>query len=237
MMHKKPGRLFLVPSPLAEGQTDTLPAFNGTVVSQCRYFLVESLKMGRRHVKAMVPEFDFTNSHFDELHKDTPAESLEDLLRPVTEGEDICVLSDAGSPAIADPGSQLIRLAHRWQIEVVPLAGPSSIMLALMASGLNGQSFTFHGYLSRDKGKLRSDLKHLEQEARKGYTQIFMETPYRNEALFEQVLNTVSPGLVFGIACDLTGPNSLIRTQTIAQWKKDQKPVLHKRPCIFLLGA
>lgn len=236
MTHKNQGRLYLVPSPLIEGHLDAIPVINRLIVSKCRHFLVESLKLGRRHVKAMVPDFDFSNSHFYELNKDTAPESLKALIQPVVDGHDLCVLSDAGSPVIADPGSNIVMLAHRLQIGVVPLSGPSSVMLALMASGLNGQNFVFHGYLSREKGKLRNQLKKLEQGSRQGVTQIFMETPYRNNSIFDQIILTCNPELLLSIACDLTSENSLIKTQTISQWQKAQKPDLHKRPCIFLLG-
>jgi 16S rRNA (cytidine1402-2'-O)-methyltransferase len=236
MTNKKSGRIYLVPTPLIDGAIESIPAANRLIVGQCRYFLVESLKIGRRHVKAMFPAFDFTLAVFEELNKNTEASELNHLIDPAKNGFDICILSDAGSPVIADPGSNIVQLAHRHGIEVVPLAGPSSIMLALMASGLSGQNFTFHGYLSRDKVKLQIDLRRLDREARKGYSQIFMETPYRNNSLFDQIMLTCGPDLIFCIACDLTSENSLIKTQTISQWQKAPKPDLHKRPCIFLLG-
>lgn len=237
MTDKKSGRIYLVPTPLIEGVIASIPAANRLIVNQCRYFLVESLKIGRRHVKAMCPAFDFSLAEFEELNKNTDSSHLDHLLDPAKRGFDICILSDAGSPVIADPGSNMVLLAHRHRIEVVPLAGPSSIMLALMASGLSGQNFVFHGYLSRDKSKLKNDLKQLEQEARKGYSQIFMETPYRNTALFDQILHTLHGDLLFCIAADLTSPNNFIKTQSVTEWQKDKKPDLHKRPCIFILGT
>ena len=236
MTDKKSGRLYLVPTPLIDGAMESIPEANRLIVSQCRYFLVESLKLGRRHVKAMVPGFDFSQAVFEELNKNTDTSQLDDLLKPAKSGLDICILSDAGSPVIADPGSNVVQIAHRYGMQIVPLSGPSSIMLALMASGLTGQNFVFHGYLSRDKGQLKSDLRRLDQEARKGYSQIFMETPYRNTALFDQIINTLNGDLLLCIAADLTSPNSLVKTQSIAQWKKDKKPDLHKRPCIFIVG-
>lgn len=234
--NKNQGHLYLVPTPLAEGQIQSLPPANAAIVARCQYFLVESQKMGRRHVKSMVPEFDFGKAFFEELNKDTDAVELEKLLEPVSKGFDLCILSDAGSPVIADPGSNIVKLAHRKNMEVIPLSGPSSIMLALMASGFNGQQFTFHGYLNRDKRKLRDDLKKIELEIRNGYTQIFMETPYRNVAIFDQVIQTLQPELLLSIACDLTAPNSFVKTQSLKQWTKSPKPDIHKRPCIFLLG-
>jgi 16S rRNA (cytidine1402-2'-O)-methyltransferase len=236
MTNKKQGRIYLVPTPLLEGHVESIPTFNREVVRACRHFLVESFKMGRRHIRAMVPDFDLDQSYLEELNKHTPLEELETLIAPVELGQDICILSDAGCPGVADPGSALVQLAHRKRIEVVPLSGPSSILLALMASGFNGQQFIFLGYLSRDKGKLKQDLKRIEQEARKGITQIFMETPYRNLAVMQELLQVISGDLQLCIACDITGSKEFILSQPVAEWKKQDLPDLHKRPCIFVIG-
>lgn len=235
-INKNRGRLYLVPTPLVDGQTEVLPQSNHLIVRNCSYFLVESLKMGRRHVKAMVPDFDFNKASFEELNKKTDPTQLEELLQPALAGHDLCILSDAGSPVIADPGGNIVKLAHRKGIDVLPLTGPSSIMLALMASGFNGQQFSFHGYLNRDKNKLRNDLKRLEHEVKSGYTQIFMETPYRNLAIYNQILDCLSPSSLLSIACDLTAPTGYVHTKSIAQWSQLPEPNIHKRPCIFLLG-
>lgn len=233
---KNQGTLFLVPTPLIDGQIQSLPTINSSIIRECKYFLVESLKLGRRHVKNMVTDFDFTQASFSELSKKTEPDEWELLLTPALEGQNVCILSDAGSPVIADPGSNIVKMAHHKGISVVPLSGPSSVMLALMASGFSGQQFTFHGYLPRDKHALRNVLKKLEQEVRSGYTQIFMETPYRNIALFDQMIQLLADPIPLCIACDLTSELSFVSTKTIKQWRKKGRPDINKRPCIFLLG-
>lgn len=234
---KNQGRLYLIPTPLAEGQTGSLSEYNHQIVKHCRYFLVESFKLGRRNVKSMAPDLDLSAVAFDEVNKETDPTQWEDLLNPVLSGHDICLMSDAGSPVIADPGNNIVRMAHRKGIQVVPIPGPSSIILALMASGFSGQQFTFHGYLDRNKNQLRNDLKKLEHLASTGYTQIFMETPYRNLAIYDQAINILTASTMFCIACDLTAPEGFVRTKTIAQWNNSEKPDIHKRPCIFLIGT
>jgi 16S rRNA (cytidine1402-2'-O)-methyltransferase len=234
---KKKGRIYLVPTPLLEGEVQTIPTLNREIVQGCSNFLLESLKTGRRHIRAMVPDFDLDQAHLEVLNKHTPPQELEVLMAPVDQGHDICILSDAGCPGIADPGSALVQLAHRKAIEVVPLSGPSSILLALMASGFNGQQFSFLGYLSRDKSKLKQDLKKIEQAARKGITQIFMETPYRNLAVMQELLQVISGDLQLCIACDITGVNEMIKSQPVAHWQKQDLPDLHKKPCIFVIGG
>ncbi|NND33308.1 MAG: SAM-dependent methyltransferase [Saprospiraceae bacterium] len=234
MQKKNKGRIYLVPTPLIEGEINTIPEMNRLIVASCRYFLVESFKTGRRHIRAMVPAFDLDSAVLEQLDKSTPVEDLENLIEPVFQGHDICVLSDAGCPGIADPGSRLVQLAHHKNIEIIPLSGPSSITLALMASGYNGQQFTFHGYLSRNKSELKIELRKIEQMANYA-TQIFMETPYRNLSLFNQLTAFLSPNVQLCIACDLTSANSLVKSQTISQWKKQTAPNIHKRPCIFLI--
>ena len=237
MNKKKTGRIYLVPTPLLEGEVHTIPMLNREIVGGCTHFLLESLKMGRRHIRAMVPDFDLDHAHLEVLNKHTPPQELEILIAPVEHGQDICILSDAGCPGVADPGSDLVQLAHRKAIEVIPLSGPSSILLALMASGFNGQQFSFLGYLSRDKGKLKQDLKKIDQAARKGITQIFMETPYRNLAVMQELLQVISGDLQLCVACDIAGTNMYLKSQPVAHWQKQGLPDIHKRPCIFVLGG
>ena len=236
MANKNRGRIYLVPTPLVEGQIASIPEINREIVSNCQYFLVESFKVGRRHIRAFAPKFDFDAATIDQLNKHTSLREIEKLLEPALQGHIMCILSDAGCPGIADPGSDLVRLAHRRDLEIIPLSGPNSITLALMASGMNGQQFTFHGYLSRDKRTLKSKLKKLETIAGRGITQIFMETPYRNLALFEQLITTLSSDIQLCIACDLTNKDALLKSQRISVWKKQPTPDIHKRPCIFLIG-
>ncbi len=161
---------------------------------------------------------------------------LEALLKPALDGHDLGILSEAGCPGIADPGAKLVELAHRRGVEVVPLVGPSSILLALMASGMNGQSFAFHGYLSAKSPA--DDLKRLEQLAvKRRQTQVFIETPYRNKAIIEQVLRVLQPGTRFCIAADLTLATQFVQTKTIGEWRKAPPMGLDKRPVVFLVGC
>jgi len=236
MSKKIKGRIYLVPTPLSEDNLENLSPEIKSIVSGCTHFLVESFKMGRRHIKSINPLVQFDQCMIEQLDKHTPFEELPALIQPVLDGHDLCILSDAGSPVIADPGSNMIRLAHDYGIQVSPLSGPSSIMLALIGSGFNGQQFTFHGYLSRDKGKLRSELKKVEAQARQGVTQIFMETPYRNLAIFRQILTDIKGDMRLCVACDITSKSELIEVNSIASWKSREEPDLHKRPCIFLLS-
>ncbi len=236
MSKKKNGRLYLVPTPLVEGQTHFMPEYNIEVISKCRYFILETLKTGRRHLRNLNPTLPLDECTIELLNKHTLTHELEPLLDPILGGNDLCILSDAGAPAIADPGSDLIAIAHRKNIEVIPLPGPSSIFLALMASGLNGQKFCFHGYLSRKKNQLRSDLKQIEREALKGTTQIFMETPYRNNILFESILQAMPKELHLCMASNLTSESQTIKTKSIDEWKKIAQPDLNKIPSIFLIG-
>ena len=169
------------------------------------------------------------------LDKRTEVAEWMSLLQPALEGHDVGIISEAGAPGIADPGAQVVSLAHQLGIRVVPLPGPSSILLALMASGLNGQSFAFHGYLPIDKKERARELRRLEQQAAGGQTQLFMEAPYRNNQLIADILQQCHPDTLLLIAANLTLPNALIRTQTIGKWK-GRVPDLHKQPAIFGLG-
>ncbi len=236
MNQQEKGRLYLVPTPLGPEGDAALTQRSREIVGACTEFIVESLKMGRRHVKRMAPDLDLGTCVFHALNKHTPPEEYTYYLDAALAGKDICVLSDAGSPSIADPGAPIVQLAHRRGICVVPLPGPSSIMLALMASGLQGQSFTFRGYLSHHKSSLRRDLKTVEREARSGVTQIFMETPYRNTKMLQAILQTLSDDMQLCIACQLTLPDEWIHSRSIRQWKQVARPDLHKKPAIFLVG-
>lgn len=236
MVTNKTGTLYLIPTPLGPDAIHPIPGYVVDQVKDCTYFIVETLKTGRRHIKAMVRDKDIDLCIFSEMNKHTPPEEYGFFLEPAKSGHDICLLSDAGSPTIADPGAPLVALAHRLGIHVVPMAGPSAIMLALMGSGFSGQQFTFHGYLSPKKDRIKSELKNLEQRALRGETQIFMETPYRNMKLLEILTEILHPKTQLCIACDITASSEFIMTRTVESWKK-QLPDLHKRPCIFLLGS
>ncbi|RMF00704.1 MAG: SAM-dependent methyltransferase, partial [Bacteroidetes bacterium] len=172
-----------------------------------------------------------------ELNKRTELQLLPSFLEPAEAGRNIGLLSEAGVPAVADPGSKIVRMAHQRGIEVVPLVGPSSILLALMACGMSGQRFTFHGYLSAQRAQLAKDLRRLEQQAlRQQATQLFIETPYRNRAVLETAIQQLSPQTYFTVAVDLTLPSQEIIAHTIAHWQQLALPDLHKRPAVFVLG-
>jgi 16S rRNA (cytidine1402-2'-O)-methyltransferase len=230
------GSLYLVPTPLAENGTHALPEMNRQIMETCVHFVTETPKTGRRHVRALLPHKDLQSCHWYQLNKHTPSVEIVALLKPALQGQDICLISDAGSPTMADPGWPLVAAAHRHNIKVVPLSVPSAMMLALMASGLPGQQFCFHGYLPPQTNNLKKTLKKLEQDAHRGITQIFMETPYRNEKMLATALDVLQDHTALCIACDLTHKDEYINTRSVLSWKKEAKPSLHKRPCIFLLG-
>ncbi len=232
---KKTGTLYLVPTPLGSDGVQGIPEVNRSIVRDCQYFIVESNKLGRRHILSMAPGKDLQACNIEIMNKETDPLEYRSFLDPAMLGEPICLLSDAGSPTLADPGSPLVGMAHLKKIPVKPLVGPSSILLALMASGLNGQEFSFHGYLSPQKNNLLRQLKDLEHRARMGQTQIFMETPYRNRAILVAALK-LKPDTLFCIAADLTTAKETILTKTIAKWQETGWPDLHKVPSIFLLG-
>ncbi len=208
------------------------------ILHQLDYFIAERAKTARHFIKATGPVKPFAELHFEELNKRTPPEEWHTFLAPAKQGHNIGLLSEAGCPGVADPGAQIVELAHREGIEVVPLVGPSSILLALMASGLNGQSFAFNGYLPAKKPELIRRLKKLEQQsARWRQTQILIETPYRNNGFVTEALQQLQDRTQFCIAADLTLSTEFIKTQSVQQWKQQKLPDLHKRPAIFLFQA
>ena len=229
------GKLYLIPCPLGEGATESIPAYALEVLHRLTHLVAERAKTTRHFIKATKPPKPISDYQIEELNEHTPIAELEALLRPALEGHDLGILSEAGCPGVADPGAKLVELAHRRGVEVVPLVGPSSILLALMASGMNGQSFAFHGYLSAKAPA--EDLKRLEQLATKHHqTQIFIETPYRNKAIIEQALKVLQPSTRFCIAADLTLATQFVQTTTIAEWRKAPPMGLDKRPVVFLIG-
>ncbi|MEM1320190.1 MAG: SAM-dependent methyltransferase [Bacteroidota bacterium] len=235
---KPKGKLYLIPVPLGEGALATIPSYVIERLHQLRYLVAERAKSARHFIKSTHPKLALQELNISELNKRTRPEEVQQLLAPALAGEDMGLLSEAGCPAVADPGAQLVALAHRKGIQVVPLVGPSSILLALMASGMNGQQFCFHGYLPPKRPELASALKRLEQAAlRHQQTQLFIETPYRNKGLIEQALQVLSPKTRFCIAADLTLPTEYVQTLRISEWRKAKLPDLHKRPAIFLIGS
>ncbi|MCB0633826.1 MAG: SAM-dependent methyltransferase [Saprospiraceae bacterium] len=235
-MSVQSGKLYLIPAPLGEGAVHTLPAYTIDVLHSLNYFIAERAKTARHFIKDTQPVKAFSELHFSELNKRTDPSELSAMLQPARDGHDMGLLSEAGCPGVADPGARIVGLAHDAGIEVVPLVGPSSILLALMASGMNGQSFAFHGYLPPKRPDLARELKNHEQLAsRLKQTQIFIETPYRNQAFIETALESLRPDTLFGIAADLTLPSQYTRTRRVSDWKQNPPPDLHKRPAIFLV--
>lgn len=228
------GKLYLIPAPLGENAVETIPTYVVELLHSLTHLVAERAKTTRHFIKSTSPPKPISEYQIEELNEHTPAAELDALLRPLLDGHDLGILSEAGCPGVADPGARLVELAHRHGVEVVPLVGPSSILLALMASGMNGQNFTFHGYLSAKA--LADDLKRIENLVSKHrQTQIFIETPYRNKAVIEQAAKVLQPGTRFCIAVDLTLPTQSIQTKTIAEWRKNL-PELGKRPAIFLIS-
>jgi 16S rRNA (cytidine1402-2'-O)-methyltransferase len=231
-------KLYLIPTPLGETAAEkVLPAEIMLVVRDLRYFVVENTRTARRHLKKMVPEIVIDDLDFKELNEHTPHRELEQLLEPLTLGHDLGILSEAGCPGVADPGADLVKLAHDKGFRVVPLVGPSSILLSLMASGLNGQNFAFIGYLPVKPAERTPAIREVERNSgRDRQTQIFIEAPYRNTKLLEDLLSVCSSQTRLCIAADLTMDSEFVVTKTIAEWKK-AIPEISKRPAIFLLQS
>ncbi len=231
------GKLYLIPTPLYEMDIATIPNYVIQQVHQLDVFIVERARTARHFIKATKTPKPLPSLTLLELTKHTPAEEWSNFLQLAEEGIDIGLMSEAGCPGVADPGAQIVQLAHNKGIEVIPMVGPSSILLALMASGMNGQNFCFHGYLSVKKPSLIADLKRLEQlSLRYQQTQIFIETPYRNNGLLETVLECLLPETYFCIACNLTAPSNIVASKKIKDWKKATFPNLDKLPTVFLIG-
>ncbi len=231
-------KLYLIPNLLGtEGSVEkSLPGYNLKTIENLRHFAVEHVKDSRRFLVkcGLKPLID--QSEFEEINKHSEIDSYSRIQGWLKAGHSVGVISDAGCPGIADPGASLAKWAHKNNIRVEPLIGPSSILLALIASGMNGQSFSFHGYLDKDSSKRKEQLLTIESKvAKSGESHLFMETPYRNEALFEELVRMLNPNSLLCIAMDLSLPSEDVRTKTIAEWKK-QKPKLKKRPAIFILG-
>jgi 16S rRNA (cytidine1402-2'-O)-methyltransferase len=230
------GKLFLIPSSLGGESIDAIwPAGHAALVNQLNEFIVENLRTARRFLRSAAYTRSFDDVKFHLLNKHTKDEDISGFLANAMQGKDIGLLSEAGSPCVADPGQVIVAMAHRKKIRVVPLVGPSSILLALMASGFNGQQFVFHGYLPIDKVERSRKLKQIEIIAwHEEQTQIFMETPFRNNQLMKDVTGILRTDTLLCVACDLTTPTEFIKSQSIAAWKKEM-PDLHKRTSIFLL--
>ena len=241
------GTLYLIPNALGEGTLDTvIPDPVRARTASLQYFIAENAKSARAFLKLVGTTHPLRQSlqetHISELNVNTATQQIPALLTPLLQGHDVGLLSEAGVPAVADPGADLVRLAHRENITVKPLVGPSSLLLALMASGLNGQSFAFHGYLPTDADARTTRLRQLEQRSRQErQTQMFIETPYRNEAMLQAMAASCAPTTLICIATDLTLDTELIRTTSAQQWQKEiaagKMPAFRKRPTVFLMLA
>jgi len=241
------GTLYLIPNALGEGALDTvIPDPVRARTASLQYFIAENAKSARaflKQVNATHPlQQPLQETHISELNVNTPAEQLPGLLTPLRQGHDVGLLSEAGVPAVADPGADIVGLAHREGITVKPLVGPSSLLLALMASGLNGQSFAFHGYLPTDADARAARIRQLEQRSRQEkQTQMVIETPYRNEAMLQALAGTCAPTTLICVATDLTLHTESVRTCSAQQWQKEiaagKMPAFRKRPTVFLLLA
>ena len=232
----KTGTLYLIPSPMGSPAETTrlFPAYNLEVISRLNAFIVENVRTARRFIAGLGQKVPIDRISFSEIGKRTAPEEFPALLKPLLDGKDMGLLSEAGVPCIADPGAGIVKLAQQQKIRVVPLIGPSSILLALMGSGFNGQNFAFHGYLPVDKAELHARIKKLESDALSNdQTQIFIETPFRNGKLFESLLKSCHPATQLCIAYNLTLPGESIRSMPVASWKKT-KVDLHKKPAVFL---
>lgn len=232
------GKLYLIPSPLGENDpSEVIPLPILKSLEGFRTFVVEEVRTARRYLSKAGLKGKIDGLEFYELNEHTEAATVESYLKLFNDGNDVALISEAGLPAVADPGAQLVALAHRHGIEVIPAVGPSSLMMSLMASGLNGQSFAFCGYIPAKTDERKSKLKLLEKvSGQLKQTQIIIETPYRNDSLFKDMLSTCSPSTRLCIAANITMPDAYIKTKTIAQWKKEVITI-GKRPCVFLILA
>lgn len=231
------GTLYLIPTTLSDCElSQVLPDGNTPIIRKLKVFIVENIRTARRFLKQVDSNIIIDELQFFELNQHTDLNHINQYLEPLLKGEDIGIISEAGCPAIADPGADIVALAQAQKIKVVPLVGPSSILLSLMASGFNGQSFAFHGYLPIEKGQRVDKLKQLERRIySEQQTQLFIETPYRNRQMVDELLKSLQPQTKLCIAVDITSDTEDIRTKTISEWKKSVIPELHKRPCIFLI--
>ena len=230
------GKLYLIPTTMGDcDPMDVLPQTVKRTIDFIDHYIVENEKTARKSIKEVNPEKKQSELILFTLNKRTEVKEHLDFIKPLLDGKNIGLMSEAGCPGVADPGAVIVKLAHDKGIQVVPLVGPSSILLAMMASGMNGQSFTFHGYLPIEKDEKRASFKSLERISfEKNQSQIFIETPYRNNKLLEDLIQTLHPETHLCIATDITLPTEYIKTKKIAAWKKETID-LHKRPTIFII--
>lgn len=230
------GKLYLIPTFMGEETAlDVLPNSVAKIIEAVDHYIVENEKTARKFIKQIVPEKSQPSINFKHLNKHTDPMEIPSFLEACKNGNNMGLLSEAGCPGVADPGAEVVKMAHNEGIQVVPLVGPSSILLAMMSSGMNGQSFTFHGYLPIDKNIRKQELKNLERiSSEKNQAQIFIETPYRNNKMLEDLLQILHPATRLCVACNITQSSEFIITKSIGDWKKS--PIdLHKKPTIFII--
>ena len=232
------GKLYLIPTIIADHtQADVIPAHVRNVLPSIRYFLVEDVRTARRYLSSLKIYESIESLHFEVLNKDTHSHQLEVFFAPVFLGHCVGVISESGCPGVADPGALAVQFAHQHQIDIIPLVGPSSILLALMASGLNGQHFAFHGYLPIDAKESAKSIKDFERESKqKNQTQIFIETPFRNNSVFAFLKANLGDQTLLCIAADITGASEFIKTQSVKRWKENHYE-WKKVPSVFLFLA
>ncbi|MCO6174036.1 SAM-dependent methyltransferase [Flavobacterium sp. NRK F10] len=230
------GKLYLIPTTLGEmNSEDVLPQTIKRSIDFIDHYIVENEKTARRFIKSVHPDKKQSELKISLLNKHTEPNEYQNMIAPLLHGENVGLMSEAGCPGVADPGAVIVKIAHEKGIQVVPLVGPSSILLAVMASGMNGQSFAFNGYLPIDGHEKKNTIKQLERLSfEKNQSQLFIETPYRNNKLFEDLIQILQPDTLLCIACDITLPTEFIKTKKVSEWKKN-KVDLHKRPCIFII--
>ncbi|MEL0456836.1 SAM-dependent methyltransferase [Flavobacteriaceae bacterium SZ-1-7] len=235
-MNEKTGKLYLIPTTLGDTEPlEVLPISVKRAIDNIDTFIVENEKTARRFIKKISPEKSQPSFKIFLLNKFTEAAELPNFLEPCLNGIDVGLLSEAGCPGVADPGSDVVKIAHSKNIKVVPLVGPSSILMAMMGSGMNGQSFAFNGYLPIDKNERKNEIRRLERLSFEfNQSQIFIETPYRNNKMLEDLTTILNNSTSICVACDITLPAEFIKTLTADQWKKNMVD-LHKRPTIFII--
>lgn len=232
------GKLYLIPLPIAENTSEIVVSeFNRNIIYSLKHIIAENARTARRFMREVNYPANLETVSVFELDKNNPTFQIETFIKPLLEGIDMGLMSEAGCPGVADPGAEVVKLAHKNNIQVVPLVGPSSLLLALMASGLNGQNFCFNGYLPIDKTEKKATIKRLEVESKKhNKTQLFIETPYRNNQMLESLINSLEGKTKLCIAQNITSLNEYIATKTIFDWKKNL-PLLDKSPVVFLFLA
>jgi len=237
MPQQETGRLYLIPCPIQdEGGVDQIPEETKSRLKKIKHLVAEHAKTARRFIKASGSDFTFDEIEIFELNKRTEETEYLEMIQVLLDGNDLGLMSDAGCPGVADPGAKIVALAHEKNINVIPLVGPSSILLALMASGMNGQGFSFHGYLSAKRPLLGKDLKRLESLSKSNkQCQIFIETPYRNHQVLEEACKVLNGNTYLCIACDIGSEKAFIKTKIISEWKKEKNLDLHKRPAVFII--